>query len=39
LFIGAYFGGYFANQVSNDTLRKIFGVLLFLISIKMIFGK
>jgi hypothetical protein len=39
LFVGAYFGGYLANQVSSDSLRKIFGVVLFLISLKMIFGK
>jgi len=39
LFVGAYFGGYLANQFSSDTLRKIFGVALLLISIKMIFGK
>ncbi len=39
LFVGAYFGGYLANQVSSDTLRKIFGVVLLLISLKMIFGK
>jgi len=28
-----------ANQLSSDVLRKIFGVALFLISLKMIFGK
>jgi len=39
LFVGAYFGGYLANQVSSDTLRKIFGVMLLLISLKMILGK
>lgn len=39
MFIGAYLGGYLANQLSSDTLRKIFGVMLLLISIKMIFGK
>jgi uncharacterized membrane protein YfcA len=39
LFVGAYFGGYLANQVSSDTLRKFFGVVLLLVSIKMIFGK
>jgi len=39
LFVGAYFGGYLANQVSSDSLRKIFGVVLLLISLKMIFGK
>jgi len=39
IFIGAYLGGYLANQFSSDTLRKFFGVMLLLISIKMIFGK
>jgi len=39
LFVGAYFGGYLANQLSSDTLKKIFGVALLLISIRMIFGK
>ena len=39
LFIGAYFGANLANQMSSETLRKIFGVALFLISLKMIFGK
>ncbi len=36
---GGYVGGVFANQLPGDTLRKIFGVVLLLISIKMIFGK
>ena len=39
LFVGAYFGALLANQLSSDVLRKIFGVALFLISLKMIFGK
>jgi uncharacterized membrane protein YfcA len=39
MFIGGYFGGYIANHVSADTLRKIFGIALLLISMKMIFGK
>lgn len=38
-FVGSYFGGTFANQVSGDTLRKIFGGALLLISAKMILGK
>lgn len=37
--VGSYFGGTFANQVPGDTLRKIFGVALLLISAKMILGK
>lgn len=39
LFIGGYFGGWIANNLQTDVLRKIFGVTLFLISIKMILGK
>ena len=38
-FVGGYFGGLFANQIPGDTLKKIFGIALFLISIKMILGK
>lgn len=38
-FVGGYFGGLFANQLPGDTLRKIFGVALLVISIKMILGK
>jgi uncharacterized membrane protein YfcA len=38
-FVGSYFGGLAANQVSGETLRKIFGVALLLISLRMIFGK
>ena len=38
-FVGGYFGGTIANQVSSDTLRKIFGIVLLLISLKMILGK
>jgi uncharacterized protein len=39
LFIGGYFGGIMANQMPADTLRKIFGVALLLISLKMILGR
>ena len=39
MFVGGYFGGYIANHVSAETLRKIFGIALLLISMKMIFGK
>jgi len=38
-FIGGYFGGLFANQLPAPVLRKIFGVVLLLISLKMIIGK
>ncbi len=37
--VGGYFGGLFAHQLPSDTLRKIFGAALFLISLKMILGK
>lgn len=38
-FAGGYFGGVFANQLPADTLRKVFGIVLLLISVKMIIGK
>ncbi len=38
-FVGSYFGGTYANQLPGDTLRKIFGCALLLISLKMIIGK
>ncbi len=38
-FVGSYFGGMIANQMSGDTLRRIFGVLMFVVSIKMMLGK
>ena len=38
-FVGGYFGGQIANQLPADTLRKVFGSALLLISLKMIFGK
>ena len=38
-FVGGYFGGQIANELPGDTLRKIFGVALLIISIKMILGK
>jgi hypothetical protein len=37
--VGGYFGGIFANQLPADTLRKVFGGALLLISLKMIIGK
>lgn len=43
LCVGFLFGGWLgavvANQLSGDTLRKVFGVFLLLISLKMILGK
>jgi uncharacterized membrane protein YfcA len=36
---GGYIGGLFANQLPGETLRKIFGVALLLVSLKMILGK
>jgi len=38
-FVGGYFGGLFANQLPADTLRKIFGVAMLVIALKMIIGK
>ena len=38
-FVGGYFGGLLANQLPAETLRKIFGAALLLISLKMILGK
>ncbi len=36
---GSYLGGLAANHVSDETLRKIFGIAMLAISIRMIFGK
>jgi hypothetical protein len=38
-FVGGYFGGLIANQLPEDTLKKVFGAALLLISLKMMFGK
>jgi uncharacterized protein len=38
-FFGGYIGGWLANLVSAETLRKAFGIFLLLVSIKMILGK
>lgn len=38
-FFGGFIGGYIANHLSPDTLRKVFGIALLIISIKMIIGK
>ncbi|MGA2622992.1 MAG: sulfite exporter TauE/SafE family protein [Bacteroidota bacterium] len=39
LFVGGYFGGMIANNISSDTLRRVFGVAMLLISVRMIIGK
>jgi len=39
MFVGGYFGGFVANHVPADLMRKLFGVFLFLVALKMIFGK
>jgi len=38
-FVGAYFGSSLAVTLSNDMLKKIFGVLLLGVSLKMLLGK
>ena len=38
-FVGGLIGGYVANQLPADMLRKIFGVALLLISLRMIFER
>ena len=38
-FVGSYFGGSFAVALPGETLRKIFGIALLAISVKMIIGK
>ncbi len=37
--VGSYFGSKISISISADTLKKIFGFFILLISIKMIFGK
>lgn len=39
MFLGAMFGAKFAHYFSPDVLKKAFGVLLLLVSIKMLIGK
>ena len=39
MFVGGYFGGYVATHLPSDMLRKVFGVALLLIGLKMILGK
>ncbi|MBS1950822.1 MAG: hypothetical protein OJF59_001907 [Cytophagales bacterium] len=38
-FIGGYVGAKWANQLSSEMLQKIFGVIMFLLSIKMLWPK
>jgi len=38
-FIGGLFGAKFAVAMSNEMLRKVFGVSLFLVSLQLIFSK
>ncbi len=37
--IGSYFGSKIAIAIDQTTLRKVFGVIILLLSLKMIFGK
>ncbi|MDP2924141.1 MAG: sulfite exporter TauE/SafE family protein [Candidatus Omnitrophota bacterium] len=38
-FVGALVGAMFVHKIPETLLRKIFGIVLFLASLKMIFGK
>lgn len=38
-FLGGYLGAFFADKISEPMLKKLFGIFLAIISIKMIFGK
>ena len=38
-FVGGYFGASLAQQISEPVMKKMFGSLLFLVSLYMIFGK
>ena len=38
-FVGGFFGGVIANQIPEETLKKVFGAALLLVSLKMILGK
>lgn len=38
-FFGGYFGALLATHLSNDLLERIFGIVLLLISLKMIFAR
>ena len=37
--IGSYFGSKIAISLNQETLKKVFGVIIFFVSLKMIFGK
>jgi uncharacterized protein len=37
--VGSYFGSKLAIKLPQDTLKKIFGIFLLLVSVKMLFGK
>jgi uncharacterized membrane protein YfcA len=37
--VGAYLGSHFSINISDKTLRRMFGVLMLIIAIKMIFSK
>ncbi len=37
--IGAYIGSYFSIQISGKLLRKLFGVVMIIMAVKMIFSK
>lgn len=37
--LGSYFGAKFATSIPEDTLKKVFSVILFLVAIKMFFSK
>jgi hypothetical protein len=39
MFAGGYLGAAIAHVLSTDTLRKLFGIFLLAVAIKMIFGK
>lgn len=38
-FVGAYIGSHLSIQVSDRSLRRMFGVLLMLVALKMVFSK
>lgn len=37
--IGSFFGSKIAVSLNQDVLKKVFGVIIFIVSLKMIFGK
>lgn len=39
MFVGGFIGGYIATGLPNDVLRRVFGVALLLIGLKMVLGK